>query len=158
MFLFVELREEAAAAAINAIAPFLIGQPKLFAAQPTPDSQVPEYELKEFAQKIAAHIAPKGNQPARLKALQVVFTGHDTFLNQGGEPDSDLRNAVSALSRSLRVFTASSSPLDILCTRIKEYFLEGPYKGKYRGTYYRPTKLGEYVYQILQNKYHLMLY
>ena len=87
----------------------------------------------------------------RLETLEFVLNRGDTWLDQNGEPDPALRNATGALSKALRKFAPyEESPLDILCTRQRHTVPSGPYKGRYQGTRYIPTKLGMRVKEILQ--------
>ncbi|MBC2666052.1 hypothetical protein H7F51_11040 [Novosphingobium flavum] len=137
--------------ALAAITPFACSAPILMQVQPLPEEAQDEQEFEELAVQVADAIQPTGNQPMRRTALQACLGGHDTFLDQMGDPDPSLRNAMGALSKALRPFSVLASPLDLICTRIKEYFAEGqPGAGGYRGTRYVPTKLGRRVYAILK--------
>ena len=137
--------------ALEALKPFAVGTPKIFAPQPVTKlpSNVAEFEAR--AQAIARTIRPRANQPMRLDALKAVLTGHNTWFDQQGDPDPALRNATGALSKALRKFAPyDESPLEILCVRRRETVPTGPYKGRYQGTTYEVTKLGARVRDILK--------
>lgn len=150
MMIQFECKEGMIVQAIDALSPMMIGKPQIFAAQPIPPSPKKALEFEELAQRIAKAIAPRANQPMRAETLRLVLTGGDTFWDQKGESDPALRNATGALSKALRRFSMWDSPLDLICTRVREVIPNGPFKGKYQGTRYVPTSLGKRVHEILK--------
>lgn len=147
-----ECADAKVADAIDAIGPFAIGKPLLFATQPLPASPKKDAEFEKLAQDVARAVRPRANQTVRLDALKLVLFGGDTFRNQQGEADPGLRNATGALSKALRKFSPWDSPLDILCERRRETVPNGPFKGMYQGTRYIPTRLGKRVRAILHEQ------
>lgn len=150
MMIQFECKDEMITEAIDALSSIMIGKPQIFAAQPLPTSPKKALEFEELAQRIAKAIMPRANQPMRAETLKLVLTGGNTFWEQKGESDPALRNATGALSKALRRFSTWDSPLDLICTRVREVVPNGAYKGKYQGTRYVPTKLGKRVRQILE--------
>lgn len=125
--------------------------PKIFSPLPFPKLPSAAREFEARAQAIAKTIRPRPNQPMRLETLEFVLNGRDTWFDQSGDPDPALRNATGALSKALRPFAPwSESPLEILCERRRQTIPDGPYKGRYQGTRYIPTKLGDRVREILE--------
>jgi len=125
--------------------------PKIFSAKPLPSLPSAQKEFEARALAIAKAIKPRPNQSMRLETLELVLDGGDTWFDQKGEPDPALRNATGALSKALRRFDPwSESPLEILCERRRETIAKGPFKGRYQGTRYVPTRLGHRVREILQ--------
>lgn len=149
MILFAELKPGAERDALSSIAPFLASPPRLFetAEPPAPSTSNPV-----LAVQVADAIAPRANQPMRSEVLKALYAGYDTLLSQQGDADPAFRNGTAALSRALRPFTAIASPLDILFVRERRLVPTGVYKGKYEGTAYRPTTLGEAVGQVLKER------
>jgi hypothetical protein len=124
---------------------------KLFSQAPLPDLPSERAKFEERALAIAKWIRPRPNQAMRLETLEFVLNGGDTWLDQHGEADPALRNATGALSKALRRFAPfEESPLEILCERRRQTIGSGPYKGRYQGTRYVPTRLGKRVREILQ--------
>jgi hypothetical protein len=150
MIIQFQCKEGMIAEAIDAVSSMMIGKPQLFAAQPLPPSPKKLLEFEELAQRVAKAIKPRANQPMRAETLKLVLGGGDTFWNQKGEADPALRNATGALSKALRPFSMWDSPLDLICSRVREVVAKGPFKGKYQGTRYVPTKLGKRVREILE--------
>ena len=149
MILQVECEEAKIVEVLEAIKT-LTRNPKIYASVSVPKlpSNTQEFETRALA--IVEAIKPRPNQPMRKEILEFVLNGNDTWMGQGGEPDPALRNATGALSKALRRFDPwSSSPLEILCERRREMVQAGPYKGRYQGTRYIPTKLGRRVRDIL---------
>lgn len=147
-----ECPEAKIADALDAIRLFAIGKPHLFTPLPLPASPKEAAEFEQRAQEIAKAIRPRVSQTVRLEALRLVLLGGDTFYDQQGEADPALRNATGALSKALRKFSIWDSPLDLLCERRRETVPSGPYKGRYQGTRYIPTRLGKRVREILQEQ------
>lgn len=124
---------------------------KIFSLEPLPKLPSAQKEFEARALAIAHAIKPRPNQLMRLETLEFVLKGGDTWLDQNGEPDPALRNATGALSKALRPFAPwDDSPLEILCERRRVTIASGPYKGRYQGTRYVPTRLGGRVREILQ--------
>lgn len=127
--------------------------PRIFAPQPLPRLPSADREFEARAVAIAEAITPRPNQAMRLETLKLILNGGDTWFDQQGEPDPALRNATGALSKALRRFAPyEESPLDILCERRREMVPAGPYKGRYQGTRYVPTRLGKRVREILRER------
>lgn len=125
--------------------------PKIFSLMPRPKLPSAQKEFEARALAIAKAIKPRPNQAMRLETLEFVLNGHDTWFAQNGDPDPALRNGTGALSKALRPFDRwAESPLEILCERRRETVATGPYKGRYQGTRYVPTRLGVRVREILQ--------
>ncbi len=124
------------------------GQVELFELQELPKpTNEEDQELESTAQKIAKLIRPTARQPMRGEALKVALVGWDTFMDQKGEADPSLRNALGAVSKAMRpIFPYDSSPIDRLATRRKRF----DDHGGYLGTVYTPTKLGIRVKEILE--------
>ena len=152
MIIQFEVAEMHVSAAVGALLPFAASTPLLLASQSLPEEIIEAQEFEERAQKIAEAVRPNGNQPMRKEALEAVLLGHDTFWDQQGTPDPALRNAVGAFSKALKPFSIFTSPLDLICTRVKHYDTTGPFKGKYLGTRYVRTALGTRVRDILKQK------
>jgi hypothetical protein len=124
---------------------------KIFSPIEMPNLPSDQKEFDARALAIAQAIKPRPNQEMRLETLELVLGGGDTWFDQKGERDPALRNATGALSKALRRFAPySDSPLEILCERRREIVPTGPYKGRYQGTRYVPTRLGRRVREILQ--------
>jgi hypothetical protein len=129
----------------------LTRNPKIFLPGNLPDLPSAKREFEARALAIAKAIKPRPNQRMRQETLEFVLGGGDTRIDQQGEPDPALRNATGALSKALRRFAPwDESPLEILCERRRETVPSGPYKGRYQGTRYIPTRLGKRVREILQ--------
>lgn len=125
--------------------------PRIFSPQKLPELPSAKREFEARAQAIAKRIKPRPNQAMRQETLEFLLSGGNTWLDQQGEPDPALRNATGALSKALRPFAPfEESPLEILCERRRETVPSGPYKGRYQGTRYVPTRLGKRVREILQ--------
>lgn len=147
-----ECDEQCVADAIDAVRRFIRGKPRIYEARALPDSPERAKEFEARAQAIAKAIKPREGQKMRRETLLLVLSGGDTWFDQGGDPDPALRNATGALSKALRQFEPyTPSPLDILAERQRETFEDGLYKGRYRGTRYRPTRLGQRVLEILRS-------
>jgi hypothetical protein len=117
---------------------------------PPPADQAKK-DFEELAQRVATKIRPKANQKMRSEANQFVLMGKDTFkvglLDSFAGDDPSLRNALGALSKSLRsIFQWEQSPLDKIARREKHFHKDG----SYLGTRYVPTKLGIRVREILE--------
>jgi hypothetical protein len=135
---------------LEAVKHLIRGAPHIFTAQPAPKLPSDQKDFEDRAQAIAKAIKPRPNQPMRLEALRIVLGGGDTWFDQKGEPDPAMRNATGALSKALRSFAPfEESPLEILCRRQREVVAKGLHKGKYQGTRYITTKLGDRVREIL---------
>lgn len=147
----VEVDRAKIEAALSAILPFATAEPKLYDQLALPTAVPEADDLDALAHKIADAIRPTGNQAMRSEALRATLIGHDTFHDQAATPDPALRNAVVALSRALRPFSIFDSPLDLICSRHKDYFADGPCKGRYRGIRYVPTELGQRVRTVLKS-------
>lgn len=147
-----ECPEAKVAEALDMIAAFAVGKPQLYAKLALPVSPAKEAGFEKLAQEIAKTIRPRASQTVRLEVLRLVLFGGDTFYDQKGEADPALRNATGALSKALRKFSIWDSPLDLLCERRRETVPSGPYKGRYQGTRYIPTRLGKRVREILQEQ------
>jgi hypothetical protein len=90
--------------------------------------------------KIVEAIKPQAHHAMRREALEAALGGYDSFLDQHGEADPSMRNALGSLSKALRpVFPHDASPLDRLVRRTKHY---GPGGGGYLGTRYALRPLG----------------
>lgn len=156
MFVLAEIsggREAEAVAALQGLtaAPALwLTSAPVPKALPTPPS--PEAVSEELAQAIAEAIRPTAKQTMRLEALRAALKGYDSFMDQQGSADPAMRNALVALSKALRPFSIWDSPLDLLATRERRLVKDGPYKGQYESTVYRPTPLGQRVRKILEEK------
>jgi hypothetical protein len=124
---------------------------KIFSPEPVPSLPSDQEAFETRAWAIAKAIKPRPNQPMRSETLERVLCGGDTWFDQQGEFDPALRNATGALSKALRPFAPwTDSPLEILCERRRETIASGAEKGRYQGTRYVPTRLGQRVREILQ--------
>jgi len=95
-----------------------------------------------LARQIAEAIQPRGKQTMRRDALRAALGNYDSCIDQEGEIDNGMRVALAALSKALRPFAQHlESPMDLIAFREREYF-DG---GRYRGTTYTCTPLGEKV-------------
>ena len=144
--LIAEIPEQSLEGALNALATFVTPQGiKLYSAVPLPagDNDV---ELTKLAQKVVEAIRPQPTQPLRKEALQKLMSGHDTFSNQGGEPDAALRNAMGAISKALKSVFPHDQAVRRLAVPKKTHFPNGAY----RGTVYVLTPLGARVRDLLK--------
>ena len=151
--LLVRVAEDDAAAAVAAVFPFAKAPPECLVAHPTLDPEaafldhVEAGDLDARAREIAEAVRPRGNQKMRRDALEAALWGYDSFHGTEGEGDASMRVALGALSKALRPFAMSyASPIDIIANRYRDY---EPSTGGYRGTIYKPTKLGLAVRAIL---------
>jgi hypothetical protein len=137
--------ESAIKAVLQALTPFVPPNGiSLFKAVPTPDDE-DNSALQQLALKVVNLVRPKPNQSMRVKALRALLGGHDTWWNQGGEPDPALRNAIGAISKALKGVFDHDHPVKRLAVPRKNYFPGGEYKG----TTYLVTPLGERVRYLL---------
>jgi hypothetical protein len=96
----------------------------------------------KLAREIAEAIRPHGKQTMRGEALKAALGEYNSFDDQKGESDAGMRVALAALSKALRPFAHGyASPMDLIAVRERQYFDDG----KYKGTVYRCTPLGEGV-------------
>jgi hypothetical protein len=132
------------APAMAAIAPYsLSGNVKAYAEIPVKPQSV---DADELANKVVAAVRPKSNQTMRKEALRKLLSGHDTWLDQQGEPDPALRNAMGAISKSLKSVFPAGDGMRRLAKPQKTWFDDG----RYRGTSYAITPLGERVRNLLK--------
>lgn len=102
--------------------------------------------LDELAKKVVTAVRPKPTQPMRREALQKLARGHDTFFDQGGEPDAALRNAMGAISKALRSVFGHDQAIRRLAIPRKTFMADK----SYQGTVYDVTPLGARVFALLK--------
>lgn len=143
----VRVPETSVLEAIAAIQPFAISTVEaLVSYEPQPKSETLIDVDENLAQAIAERISPSTKQTMRREVLQSVLWHWDSFLDTQGEGDPSMRVALGSLSKSLKQLAPyMSSPIEMICTRERRFFPDG----KYQGTVYNPTKLGERVREIL---------
>jgi hypothetical protein len=144
--LLAEIPDQSVKGVLDALAPFVAPESiKLFNPVPLPVVQNDD-ELTELAKAVVAAVRPKPTQPLRKEALQKLLSGHDTFSDQGGQPDPTLRNAMGAISKALKSVFVHSHAVRRLAVPKKKHFADGTY----RGTVYDLTPLGELVRDLLK--------
>lgn len=113
-----------------------------------PKATLNQVAVDALAEAIVERVQPTARQPMRREALRAALTGWDTFIDQNGAADPNLRNAFGALSKALKpLFPGEASPIDRLVVRRKRF---NPKDGRYLGTVYEPTPLGLAVKAILK--------
>ena len=146
--LIVEISDENLKSALIGLSPLVaLKGIKLYGAVELPNVQNDADELTKIAQKIVEAVRPQPKQYLRKEALQKVLRGHDTFMDQRGESDPVLRNAVGAISKALKVvFPNEKGAVRRLAVPKKTFFADG----SYRGTEYVVTPLGDRVRDLLK--------
>lgn len=145
----IDLEEQVVPDILNAILKFVPAkQIKLFEPRDLPKLKKEDTKVFEaLAHKVADTVAPTGRQIMRKQALAAACLRYDSLMDQQGDPDPSMRNALGALSRALReIFPHDASPIDRLATRTKRF----DENGTYLATVYTPTKLGRRVWEILK--------
>ncbi|MBY5798973.1 hypothetical protein [Rhizobium leguminosarum] len=143
--LIAEISDQYLNGALEALAPFVAPENiKLYNAIPLPSDQ--DDEFAKLAPQVVDAVRPQPTQPLRKEALLKLLNGHDTFSDQGGEPDPALRNAMGAISKALRSVFAHDHAMRRLAIPKKTYFPDGTY----RGTVYVVTPLGARVRDLLK--------
>lgn len=137
---------------LKALAPFVpTSNIQLFTALPLPaEEEKPDATQLALAKQVADLLRPTANQLMRLQALRAIFGGYDTFVDEKGEANPSMRNAIGAASKSLRpLFKYDASPLERLVRRRKHYEAGTT---NYLGTRYEMTALGLLVRRILMDE------
>lgn len=140
-----DVQDSNATSALSAINPFAVGKIRTCTEYVLPTPSAKNINLNHLAREIAEKIKPSGKQTMRLEALDAALNGYDSFEDQQGEKNDSMRVALGALSKALRPFSNSSSPIELIADRTKRYSQEGTYLG----TKYTPTDLGKRIHQIL---------
>lgn len=143
------IAENSAKDVLHALAPFVPPNDiQLFQAVELPQEEEMTSEFEELAKKAADAVRPKPTQPIRKEILSKMLNGHDTFVNQGGDPDPALRNGVGAISKALKSVFPHDQAVRRLAIPKKTFFEDGTYKG----TVYLLTPLGKRVREILTDE------
>jgi len=145
-YLTVQVPDDTLTSILQALTP-LVPPNAIQLFEPLPISKEPEDDgLGKLALQVLEIVRPKPSQPMRKEALQKLLNRHDTFWDQGGEPDPALRNAMGALSKALRAVFPHDQAIRRLAVP-KKTFMDN---GAYQGTAYVITPLGKRVRDLLK--------
>lgn len=153
MIIQIEIQPSLVKAVVNALRALVpISNIRVFEPVDIPAEEDVDPAMEALALRVADATERFAKRGHDWEAVRQRLTGVDTGIDQEGESDSWVRNAMARWSKAVKpVLPGYSPPLEALAHGTKSFFQNGSYKG----TKYQVTRLGLEVAKILRQRGHI---